>query len=193
MRGLCQPSHTASIESNVKEPDMSRKTVLAAAFAASLMGLGATAAHAQIYVQVAPPAPQYEVVPAPRAGQVWAAGHYEWRGDRYLWVPGRWITARSGYEWRDARWVQRANGQWYMVGGTWERGPHGDRDHDGIANRYDRDRDGDGIPNRVERQARYGAYGDLDRDGVQNRYDRDRDGDGIANARDRHPDDRRRS
>ena len=26
--------------------------------------------------------------------------------------------------------------------------PYGDRDRDGIANRYDRDRDGDGVPNR---------------------------------------------
>lgn len=80
--------------------------------------------------------------------------------------------------------------------------PHRDRDHDGIANRYDRDRDGDGIRNRHDPQpnirndrhvrvSRMGPYGDLDRDGIQNRYDRDRDGDGIPNHRDRRPDDRR--
>ena len=33
----------------------------------------------------------------------------------------------------------------------YERGPGGDRDHDGIPNRYDRDRDGDGVPNRYDR------------------------------------------
>jgi hypothetical protein len=33
------------------------------------------------------------------------------------------------------------------VGNNWERGPRGDKDGDGIANRYDRDRDGDGIRN----------------------------------------------
>jgi hypothetical protein len=34
--------------------------------------------------------------------------------------------------------------------GRWERGPNGDRDHDGIDNRYDRDRDGDGVANRFD-------------------------------------------
>ena len=30
--------------------------------------------------------------------------------------------------------------------------PHyGDRDRDGVPNRYDRDRDGDGVPNRYDR------------------------------------------
>ena len=86
-----------------------------------------------------------------------------------------------GYTYEPRRWVQRGNGEWMMVGGDWRRGPNGDRDGDGIANRHDPD-------NR-----RFGPYGDLDRDGIQNRHDRDRDGDGIRNARDRFPDDRRRS
>lgn len=160
---------------------MRNKTILGAALAAMLMGLGATAAQAQVYVEIAPPAPRHEVVPAARPGYVWANGHYEWRGNQYVWVPGHWITARSGYEFREPRWVQRGNGQWYMVGGNWERGAYGDRDHDGVPNRYDRD-------NR-----RFGPYGDLDRDGIQNQHDRDRDGDGIRNNRDRYPDDRRSS
>lgn len=161
---------------------MRNKTILAGAFATALMGLGATAAQAQIYVEVAPPAPRYEAVPAARPGYVWNGGHYEWRGNQYTWVPGQWVAARQGYEWRDARWVQRANGQWYMVGGNWERGPNGDRDRDGIPNRYDNRNDN-----------RMGPYGDLDRDGIQNRNDRDRDGDGVRNNRDRFPDNFRRS
>ncbi|RYF42642.1 MAG: hypothetical protein EOO25_06020 [Comamonadaceae bacterium] len=32
------------------------------------------------------------------------------------------------------------------------RGPRGDRDHDGVLNRYDRDRDGDGVRNRDDRR-----------------------------------------
>ena len=33
------------------------------------------------------------------------------------------------------------------------RGPaYGDRDRDGVPNRYDRDRDGDGVPNRNDRR-----------------------------------------
>lgn len=37
-------------------------------------------------------------------------------------------------------------------GGHGYSGGRGDRDHDGIANRYDRDRDGDGVPNRADRR-----------------------------------------
>jgi len=60
----------------------------------------------------------------------------------------------------------------------------GDRDHDGIPNRYDR------VDNRYDRRA--GPWGDRDHDGIPNRYDRydnrfgDRDHDGIPNWRDHH-------
>jgi hypothetical protein len=175
---------------------MKHKPFLGALVAATLMGLGA-AAHAQYtaIVSVAPPAPRAEVVPAPRSGWVWAPGHYEYRGRDYVWIEGQWMRDRDGYEYREPRWVQRADGSWVLVGNTWERrGPMGDRDRDGIANRYDRDRDGDGIPNRYDnRRNRFGPNGDLDRDGIANRNDRDRDGDGIRNGRDAFPDDRRRS
>ena len=176
---------------------MFKKTLMGAAIAASVLGLGATAANAQIYVQVAPPAPVVEVAPAARPGHVWVPGHHEWRGNQYSWVAGHWVTERPGYAFVEPRWVQRGNGQWYMVGNNWERrGPNGDRDGDGIANRNDRDRDGDGIPNRYDnrgRANRMGPYGDLDRDGIMNKDDRDRDGDGIRNGRDRYPDDASRS
>jgi hypothetical protein len=58
-------------------------------------------------------------------------------------------------------------------------GPYGDRDRDGIPNRYDNydnrrawgDRDHDGIPNAYDRyDNRYAR--DRDRDGVPDRYDR---------------------
>ena len=132
---------------------MRNKTTLAAVLAASLMGLGA-AAHAQYnaIVSVAPPEPRVvEVVPAPRHGHVWAAGHYEWRGGQYAWVDGHWLGARNGYEYREPRWVQRGNGEWAMVGGNWERGGRGDRDHDGVRNSRDGDRDGDGVRNSRDR------------------------------------------
>jgi hypothetical protein len=130
---------------------MQRKTLLAAAFAAGLMGFGAAHAQYTAIVQVAPPAPRYEVVPTARPGHVWSPGHYEWRGREYAWVEGRWLSARNGYEYREPRWVQRGNGEWMMVGGNWERGRYGDRDHDGVANRHDRDRDNDGVPNHRDR------------------------------------------
>jgi hypothetical protein len=58
--------------------------------------------------------------------------------------------------------------------------PAGDRDHDGIPNRYDRhddrgplgDRDHDGIPNAFDRRNDNGPRGDRDHDGVPNAYDR---------------------
>ena len=43
---------------------------------------------------------------------------------------------------------------WYAQGGdprAYRRG-WGDRDRDGVPNRYDRDRDGDGVPNRYDRR-----------------------------------------
>ena len=172
---------------------MFKKSLLAAAVAAgSLMGLAPTAANAQYtaIVSVAPPAPMHEAAPPPRQGYVWAPGHHEWRGNQYVWVPGHWIQARSGYEYREPRWVQRGDGSWQLVGNNWERrGPYGDRDGDGIANRDDPD-----SPRNQRRHARlYGPYGDLDRDGIMNQDDRDRDGDGIRNRHDRFPDDPSRS
>jgi YXWGXW repeat-containing protein len=172
---------------------MFKKTLLGVIVAAgSLTSLVPGVANAQYsaIVSVAPPAPLQERAPAPREGFVWAPGHYEWRGDQYVWVRGRWLEARSGYEYREPRWVQRANGEWYMVGNNWERrGPYGDRDRDGIANRYDRD----DYARHDRRGRRFGPYGDIDRDGIPNMDDRDRDGDGVRNRRDRFPDDWRRS
>jgi hypothetical protein len=163
---------------------MNRKTLLSAAFATALMGFGAVAQAQSVTVRIGPPAPRHEIVPVARAGQVWVRGHYQWRGNQYAWVPGHFVVARAGYVYRDPQWVQRG-GAWVMVGNNWERRPMGDRDRDGIANRYDRDRDGDGIrnsrdnrPNQPNLRA-MGAAGDNDRDGV-------------INSRDQFPNDARR-
>jgi hypothetical protein len=153
------------------------KKFLIAAGAATLMSLGALAvpttalADVSVSVQFGPPAPIYERVPAPRPGQVWAPGHYEYRHGRYVWNKGTWLKARPGYAYHQPRWEQR-NGRWVYQQSRW------DRDGDGKPNRYDRDRDGDGKPNRYDRRP--------DRpDAV--RYDRDRDG--VPNAHDRRPND----
>jgi hypothetical protein len=141
------------------------KLILAGLAAGAMMGL--TTVHAApaivaqggptVYVQSAPPAPLIEPAPAPRAGFVWTPGHYEWRGDRYVWMNGRWIDERPGMQWQEAHWVQRTDGSWYLVGGQYvpvdrvaraDRDPYGDIDGDGIINRDDSDRDGDGVSNR---------------------------------------------
>ena len=63
---------------------MLKRKLLLAALAVSSIALAPIPASAAvgIYVDVAPPAPRYEVVPAPRAGYVWAPGYYDWRNGR---------------------------------------------------------------------------------------------------------------
>jgi hypothetical protein len=122
-----------------------QKSLLAAAFAAALMGFGAAAqAQSVAVVTVAPPPPRHEVVPGPRAGWIWAPGHYEYRGNEYAWVTGHWMRERVGYEYREPRWVQRADGSWIFVGNNWER--RMERLH-----ARGRDFDGDGVPDRRDR------------------------------------------
>jgi len=55
-------------------------------------------AHAQVSVQVAVPAVSVRVAPpplraevrpvAPTAAHVWIAGHWAWRANRHVWIPG---------------------------------------------------------------------------------------------------------
>ena len=152
---------------------MQSKPLVAAAFAAALMGFGAAAqAQYNAVVSDAPPPPRHEVMPAPRAGWVWAPGHYEWRGGEYAWMEGHWMRERVGYEYREPRWVQRGDGSWILVGNNWE---------ERMAER------------QARREARMAPDADFDRDGIANRYDRDVDGDGVPNRRDRFPYNPRRS
>ena len=119
---------------------MIRKIILAAMVAASF-GSIATPATAAVVVQVAPPPPRTEVVPAPRRGYVWVVGHWEWKNRHHQWVKGTWLRERRGYQYNQPTWTQR-NGGWYMERGGWKRG---DRDGDGVPNRQDRAPDN---PNR---------------------------------------------
>ena len=122
------------------------RTVLAATFVAASLGAAPFAASAAPYgvtIDVAPPAPRHEAVPAPRRGNVWVPGYWNWTGHRHTWVPGTWVRERRGYTYAAPQWMER-NGRWELRRGQWGRG---DRDHDGVPNRADRDRDGDGVPN----------------------------------------------
>lgn len=142
---------------------MFKKTLIGAVLAAASVGaMVPVVANAQTYtiVRVAPPAPVQEVAPAPRHGWAWAPGYYDYRGNQYVWVQGHWMRERAGHEWREARWVETRNGEWRRVGGGWERRARGDRDHDGIPNRYDN------VNNNLR------PNGDRDHDGVLNKDDR---------------------
>ena len=129
-------------------------------------------ANAQVNITFGSPPPpaRYEVVPAPRAGYVWAPGHYELIRDQYVWRPGQWVAERPGYRYVAPSWAQVGN-QWRYVPSRW------DRNGDGVPDRYQAqrpygDRDRDGIPNKYNRyDNRQGAWGDRDRDGIPNAFD----------------------
>jgi hypothetical protein len=70
------------------------------------------------YVQPAPPAPREESV-QPKAGFVWARGHYGWTNNAYAWIPGHWERQRASHRWVDGRWEQRGNA-WFWVEGGWQ-------------------------------------------------------------------------
>lgn len=90
-------------------------------------------------VGVPPPAPVYEVVPAPRAGFVWAPGVYLWEGGRHVWHAGHWIEERRGYRYVAPRWdrvMVEGREHWAYHEGRWEdhrererEREHWDRDH----------------------------------------------------------------
>src|SRR5689334_13581850 len=84
----------------------------------------AAAQGLNIYVGSAPPAPVYEVAPAPRSGYVWAPGYYRYDNSRYVWTSGRWMAERPGYRWTNDRWEYGSNG-WYHVAGRWDRNGNG--------------------------------------------------------------------
>ena len=112
-----------------------KKLILGSLVAATLaVSALPAAARTKLFVNIAPPPLRYEVVPAPRAGWIWAPGYWDWRGHRHAWVGGRWVRHRPGYAYAPARWVER-NGRWAYYAPAWNR--H-DRDRDGVPNRYDR-------------------------------------------------------
>jgi hypothetical protein len=65
-----------------------------------------------------PPPPQNEPHDN-RAGFVWVAGEWDWRGGKYEWVAGHWERERAGQQWRPGRWEQR-DGAYVKTSGDWE-------------------------------------------------------------------------
>jgi hypothetical protein len=87
-------------------------------------GVFAAPAYAQVSVNIniAPPPPQYEVVPTIQPGYVWAPGYWGWNGERHVWIRGRAIVQREGYRWEPDRWEQRDR-TYYRTEGRWVRDP----------------------------------------------------------------------
>jgi WXXGXW repeat (2 copies) len=113
-----------------------RKSLLVAMCVASLgaASVPIAAGAAEVYFNIAPPAPRVEVIPAPRSGHLWVPGFWDARANRHVWVRGHWERERRGYRFVEPRWVQRDN-RWLLERGRWSRG---DRDGDGVPNSRDR-------------------------------------------------------
>lgn len=114
-----------------------RKLIAGSLIAAALGSVAMpAAAHSEVdfFVGVAPPAPRYEFVPAPRVGWVWAPGYWEWRHHRHVWIAGHWVRAWPGYAYAPSRWVER-EGRYYYGPPAWHR--YRDSDGDGVPDRYD--------------------------------------------------------
>lgn len=78
-------------------------------------------ADPDVVVDVAPPPPYAEVVPAmPYAGAVWIGGYWGWSSGRHRWVPGYYERPRPGYRYEPHRWESRG-GRWHLRGGGWAR------------------------------------------------------------------------
>jgi len=88
------------------------------------------------YVEVAPPPPRFERIPAPRPGYVWGPGYWEWRGNRHEWVAGSWIAERPGFIYSAPHWTQR-DGHWYREEAHWDRHEeHREHEHEHEHGRY---------------------------------------------------------
>lgn len=96
-----------------------RNRILVAALAFGAIAVP-VASDARVYVDidVAPPPPRVEVVPAARVGYVWAPGYWNWNGHHHVWMGGRWMGERRGYHYAPNEWVQR-NGHWHFNQGGW--------------------------------------------------------------------------
>ena len=73
-----------------------------------------------ISVRGEPPAPRVVVAPGARRGYIYAPGHWQWRGNRYVWVEGRYLKERRGHVWVADRYERRGN-NWILIRGHWVR------------------------------------------------------------------------
>ena len=97
------------------------KFLIASSFAAalSLPSAALQAADFSMQLNVGPPPPMYEPVPAPRDGYVWAQGYWDYDHDRHVWRKGHWEREHHGERYAQGEWTQR-DGHWYLNRGHWE-------------------------------------------------------------------------
>ena len=96
-----------------------RTLMLASAMAAAAIASPAIARdNVAFSINVGPPPPRVEYVPAPRPGYVWAPGYWDWNGRRHVWVRGHYLRGRGHSQWVPDRWDRRGD-RWYHERGHW--------------------------------------------------------------------------
>src|SRR5262244_2772616 len=90
---------------------------------AAVLAMGAlpgNCAEVGVVIGVPPPPPKVEAVPVvPVAGYIWRPGYWRWEENRYVWVPGAYMTApRPHVVWIPGHWTP-AGGGWVWVAGYW--------------------------------------------------------------------------
>jgi hypothetical protein len=99
-----------------------RKTLLAVALAGSLAApLAVHSASVNFNVEIAPPAPVYEHMPA-RKGYIVTPGYYRYDQERHAhtWVKGEYQRARRGEHYVASEWRQQ-EGRYGFDAGRWEK------------------------------------------------------------------------
>ena len=104
-------------------------TVIIALGTALLLPCAAVAqVNVTISVGEAPPPVRYEIVPAPRAGYLWAPGYWNWDGSQHAWSSGHWERNRRDYVYLQPQWHQEGE-RWRLEQGGWKRGAHKQKPH----------------------------------------------------------------
>jgi len=94
----------------------SRIVLLTLFLAVSAMTLAGCAARA-VYVGTPPPAARHEVRPGkPFPNAFWIPGHWEWRGNKYVWKSGYWTKAVRGKKWVAGHWSKTPRGYVWIKG-----------------------------------------------------------------------------
>jgi WXXGXW repeat (2 copies) len=76
---------------------------------------------AAILAAFPPPPKRAEIPPpAPSAQALWDCGHWSWSGERYVWIPGRYIERPDPHaNWLPGYWQQQEAGGWAWTEGRW--------------------------------------------------------------------------
>ena len=93
--------------------------VLAVIGSAVCPGIARAQVSLDVVIRTPPPPMPVVVVPAPRAGFVWAPGYWSWDGHRHAWHDGHWEAERPDERYVAARWANTPEG-WRFFPAHWE-------------------------------------------------------------------------